>query len=61
MESELSAGLDSKPGNEMPSADDEGKYVYCVIKSPEEREFGPIGIGETGNPVYTVRYQDLRS
>src|SRR5512142_577945 len=38
---------------------DEGKYVYCVIKTSDEREFGPIGIGEGGNPVYTVRYNDL--
>jgi hypothetical protein len=38
---------------------DEGKYVYCVVKTPEGREFGPIGIGEGGNRVYTVHYQDL--
>ena len=38
---------------------DEGKYVYCVIKTPDERDFGPIGIGEGGNLVYTVRYHDL--
>ncbi len=44
---------------ESQPSGDEGKYVYCVIKSPDEREFGPIGIGEGGNPVYTVRYQDL--
>jgi hypothetical protein len=41
------------------SSGEEGKYVYCVIKTPEKREFGPIGIGEGGNPVYTVQYQDL--
>ena len=38
---------------------DEGKYVYCIIKSPEDREFGPIGIGEGGNRVYTVHHRDL--
>ena len=38
---------------------DEGKYVYCIIKSPEERDFGPIGIGEGGNRVYTVHHRDL--
>jgi hypothetical protein len=36
-----------------------GKYVYCIIKSPEEREFGPIGIGEDASRVYTVHHQDL--
>ena len=38
---------------------EEGKYVYCIIKSPEDREFGPIGIGEGGNRVYTVHHRDL--
>ncbi len=38
---------------------EEGKYVYCVIKSADSREFGPIGIGEGGNRVYTVHHQDL--
>lgn len=38
---------------------DEGKYVYCIIKTPEERDFGPIGIGEGGNRVYTVHHGDL--
>jgi gas vesicle protein GvpL/GvpF len=38
---------------------DEGKYVYCVIKTAENRDFGPIGIGEGGSRVYTVHYRDL--
>ncbi|MGQ0561914.1 MAG: GvpL/GvpF family gas vesicle protein [Gemmatimonadota bacterium] len=38
---------------------DEGKYVYCIIKSMDERDFGPIGIGEGGNRVYTVHHGDL--
>jgi Mg2+ and Co2+ transporter CorA len=38
---------------------DEGKYVYCIIKSPRERDFGPIGIGDGNNPVYTVHFRDL--
>jgi hypothetical protein len=41
------------------STDDEGKYVYCVIKTPDDREFGPIGIGDGTNRVYTVHYEDL--
>lgn len=41
------------------SDDEEGKYVYCVIKSVDEKEFGPIGIGEGGNHVYTVRFKDI--
>lgn len=38
---------------------DEGKYVYCIIKSAETRDFGPIGIGEGGRRVYTVHYGDI--
>ena len=38
---------------------EEGKYVYCIIKSADERDFGPIGIGEGGNRVYTVHHGDL--
>src|SRR5438132_14269089 len=38
---------------------EEGKYVYCIIRSSDEREFGPIGIGEGGNRVYTVHFRDL--
>jgi hypothetical protein len=42
-----------------PAGPDEGKYVYCIIKSEDAREFGPIGIGEEANAVYTVHYRDL--
>jgi Mg2+ and Co2+ transporter CorA len=38
---------------------EEGKYVYCIIKSQKEREFGQIGIGEGTSPVYTVHFGDL--
>ncbi|HSJ30921.1 MAG TPA: GvpL/GvpF family gas vesicle protein [Longimicrobiales bacterium] len=44
--------------NVGPSSD-EGKYVYCIIKSPDSRDFGPIGIGDGENKVYTVNHQDL--
>lgn len=36
-----------------------GKYVYCIIRSSDNRQFGPIGIGEKGSQVYTLRYGDL--
>ena len=48
--------------NETPSRSspgtDEGKYVYCIIRSADKRDFGNIGIGGE-KPVYTVHYQDL--
>lgn len=36
-----------------------GKYVYCIIHSEKEIDFGPLGIGEGENSVYTVHYGDL--
>lgn len=38
---------------------DEGMYLYCIIKGNEGRNFGPIGIGDRGDVVYTIGYQDL--
>ena len=35
-----------------------GKYVYCIIRSAQQREFGGIGIGG-GQRVYTVQHTDL--
>src|SRR5690606_33928225 len=40
-------------------AADEGKYVYCIIKTADEKDFGPIGIGDGTRRVYTVHHQDL--
>jgi len=36
----------------------QGKYVYCIIRSADERDFGPIGIGGEQS-VYTVHHKDL--
>src|SRR5215510_7746588 len=37
---------------------DGGKYVYCIIRSDRQRDFGSIGIGG-GQRVFTVAYRDL--
>lgn len=37
----------------------EGKYIYCIIATSQERNFGPIGIGGRGDEVLTVGYDDL--
>jgi len=39
--------------------DTEGKYMYCIIRSLEPRQFTTRGIGERGDVVYTVHYRDL--
>jgi hypothetical protein len=37
----------------------EGKYVYCVVGSAQERSFGPIGVGSGGDEVLMIGYDDL--
>lgn len=37
----------------------EGKYIYAIIKADEPQEFSVLGIGDRGDKVYTVRYKDL--
>jgi hypothetical protein len=36
-----------------------GKYLYCVIQTDKPEEFGPLGIGDRGDPLVTVHWQDL--
>jgi len=36
-----------------------GKYLYCVINESQCRNFGPIGIGNGGDEVYTLGFRDL--
>ena len=40
------------------SAIEGGKYVYCIVRSDRQRDFGAIGIGG-GQKVFTVAFQDL--
>jgi Gas vesicle synthesis protein GvpL/GvpF len=44
-----------------PKAEDanEGKYVYCIIKSVEPLTFGALGIGTQPAEVHTIHYQDI--
>jgi len=37
----------------------EGKYVYCIIRSLEPRQFTTLGIGERGDIVHTVHFVSL--
>jgi hypothetical protein len=53
----MSTGLEKDPS--AVAASEEGKYVYCIIKSTEPRSFGSIGIGGRGDEVYTVHYEGL--
>ena len=53
----MSTGLEKEPPGLAVS--EEGKYVYCIIKSTEARSFGSIGIGGRGDEVHTVHYEGL--
>ncbi len=37
----------------------DGKYIYCIISSQYERNFGPIGIGGRSDEVLTISCDDL--
>ena len=39
--------------------DKSGHYIYCIIGTRQERNFGPIGIGGRGDEVLTIGYEDL--
>ena len=55
--------LSTKParGESSAPAEDanEGKYVYCVIKSERPLSFGLLGIGPEPAEVHTVHYRDI--
>jgi hypothetical protein len=48
-------------GESGTSADDanEGKYVYCIIRSERPLTFGPLGIGVDPADVHTIHYRDI--
>ena len=43
----------------MEIAVKDGKYVYCIIDSGKLQTFGPIGIGDRRDEVYTICFQDI--
>ena len=53
------AGGASRRAPTPPAAQDEGKYVYCIIKSERPLAFGALGIGSEPAEVHTVNYRDL--
>jgi hypothetical protein len=36
-----------------------GKYIYCIIQAKEPRQFTRLGIGERGDVVHTIHYNNL--
>src|SRR5687767_14415616 len=50
----------SRPMEQNAQSDSEqGKYVYCIIRTEQPRGFGPIGIGGRSDEVYSVHYKEF--
>ena len=45
--------------DDAAEAANEGKYVYCIIKSARPIAFGPIGMGAEPAHVHTVHFKDI--
>jgi len=37
----------------------QGQYLYAIAATDEEKSYGPMGIGDQENQVYTVCYRDI--
>ena len=38
---------------------EEGQYIYAIVATSEDKNFGPIGIGSRNDDVFTVCYRDI--
>jgi hypothetical protein len=50
------AGRHAEP---KPDHANEGKYVYCIIRSEQPLGFGPLGMGAEPAEVHTVHFRDI--
>jgi hypothetical protein len=41
------------------AAETRSKYVYCIIRSPQTRRFGAIGLGTEPTDVHTVNFREI--
>ena len=37
----------------------EGRYIYCIIKSDGRQSFGPLGIGDRRDELYTIPFNGI--
>jgi hypothetical protein len=47
------------PAPPEPASGEGGRYVYGIIEAKQPLSFGKMGIGGSGEPVYTVNFQDI--
>jgi len=43
----------------MTEEEKQGIYLYCIIRHCGDRDFGPIGIGNRYDQVYTINFRDI--
>jgi hypothetical protein len=48
-----------RPDTGPAEESNEGKYVYCIIKTQKPLTFGPLGIGADPSDTHTVNYRDI--
>lgn len=37
----------------------QGKYIYCITDNKHDKDFGPIGIGNKGNRVHSIVFEEI--
>jgi hypothetical protein len=55
----MPAATAPKPMRDSAEDSNEGRYVYCIIKSERPLSFGALGIGAEPAQVNTVHYRDI--
>jgi hypothetical protein len=56
---DLHLRLSEAPRVAESSPGEGGRYVYGIVQTKEQMDFGKIGIGGAGESVYTVNYLDI--
>jgi hypothetical protein len=49
----------TRPDTGFGDDSNEGKYVYCIIKTETPLGFGPLGIGAEPTETHTVNFRDI--
>jgi len=57
--SDLHIRISERPATPEASPGEGGRYVYGIVETKTVLNFGKIGIGGAGEPVYTVAYLDI--
>src|SRR5216110_2839747 len=56
---DLHVRISERPNAPETAPGEGGRYVYGIVETKEHLNFGKIGIGGAGEPVYTVNHQDI--